>query len=166
MMSKVRPPPVPDLPQLPRSPSLHAVLTTPVDRTGACRFLSYPRGLHRLTGGSASTTSLSRPSQASLALRPAGSLARPNGGLWPEASTRPVTRPLVLSSAPPASPSLEEYWPDIDGLAHRETVTDETIAVGAPPGTFFDFSVIHLVTTATLASLSRAYPQGDRKSVV
>jgi hypothetical protein len=90
---KVRPSPNPDLPQLPRSPSPHAVLTTPVDRIGACRFLPYPRGLPRLTGGSASTTSLSRPTQASLALRPAGSLARPNGGLCPEASTRPVTRP-------------------------------------------------------------------------
>src|SRR6266568_236368 len=73
MMSEVRPPPAPDLPQLPRSPSLHAVLTTPVDRTGACRFLPCPRGLPRLTGGSASTTSLSRPARASLALRPARS---------------------------------------------------------------------------------------------
>src|SRR5712691_9588758 len=73
MMSEVRPPPVPDLPQLPRSPSLHAVLTTPVDRTGACRFLPCSRGLPRLTGGSASTTSLSGPAQASLALRPARS---------------------------------------------------------------------------------------------
>src|ERR1700676_4054180 len=102
-MLEVRPPPAPDLPQLPRSPFLHAVLTTPVDRTGACRFLPCPRGLPRLTGGSASTTSLlrnrgvsgfvfsaeflavlgcfsrrrlSRPAQASLALRPARSLAR------------------------------------------------------------------------------------------
>ena len=37
------------------------------------RFLPCPRGLPRLTGGSASTTSLSRPAQASLALRPARS---------------------------------------------------------------------------------------------
>src|SRR5713226_8816535 len=93
MMSEVLPPPAPDLPQLPRSPSLHAVLTTPVDRTGACRFLPYPRGLPRLTGGSASTTSLSRPAQASLALRPAGLLARPKADFCPEASTQPVTRP-------------------------------------------------------------------------
>jgi len=80
-MSGVRPPPAPDLPQLPRSPSLHAVLATPVDRTGACRLLPCPRGLPRLTGGSASTTSLSRPAQASLALRPAGLLARPKAAL-------------------------------------------------------------------------------------
>src|SRR6266699_4454026 len=73
MMSEVRPPPVPDLPQLPRPPSLHAVLSTPVDRTDAWRFLPCSRGLPRLTGGSASTTSLSRPAQATLALRPTGS---------------------------------------------------------------------------------------------
>src|SRR5947207_5719052 len=57
---EAQPPPFPDLPQLPRPPSLHAVLTTPVDRTGACRFLPCSRGLPRLTGGSASTTSLLR----------------------------------------------------------------------------------------------------------
>jgi uncharacterized protein YcbX len=31
----------------------------------------------------------------------------------------------------------------------------------APPGTFFDFSSIHLVTTSTLAALRAAYPEGD-----
>jgi uncharacterized protein YcbX len=74
--------------------------------------------------------------------------------------SRAFNRAVVLSSAAPVAPSLEEYWPDIDGLAHRETVTDEAIALGAPPGTFFDFSAVHLVTTATLGALSRAYPQG------
>src|SRR5258708_6224441 len=92
-MLEVRPPPAPGLPQLPRSPFLHAVLITPADRTGACRFLPCPRGLPRLTGGSASTTSLSRPPQASLALRPARLLARPKADFCPEASTWPVTRP-------------------------------------------------------------------------
>jgi uncharacterized protein YcbX len=74
--------------------------------------------------------------------------------------SRAFSRAVILSSAAPAAPSLEEYWPDIDGLAYRETVTDEAIGRGAPPGTFFDFAAVHLVTTATLDSLSRAYPQG------
>src|SRR5713101_2939431 len=39
-MLEVRPPPAPDLPQLPRPPFLHAVLSTPADRTGACRLSS------------------------------------------------------------------------------------------------------------------------------
>src|SRR5580692_868784 len=37
-----RPPPVPSLPQLPRSPSLHAVLTTPVDRDKCLLVSSLP----------------------------------------------------------------------------------------------------------------------------
>src|SRR6266853_30174 len=93
MMLEVRPPPAPDLPQLLRSSSLHAVPSTPADRTGACRFLPHSRGLPRLTGGSASTTSLSRPAQASLALRPARSQPAQRRTLCPEASTRPVTQP-------------------------------------------------------------------------
>src|SRR5438132_1501632 len=46
----------------------------------------------------------------------------------------------------------------LDGVPRRETRTDETIGLGAPPATFFDFAAIHLVTTATLGALSRAYP--------
>ena len=68
---EVRPSPVPGLPQLPGSPSLHAVLITPADRTGADRFLPYPHGLPCFRDRSASATSLSRPAQASLTLRPA-----------------------------------------------------------------------------------------------
>src|ERR1700738_467802 len=43
----------------------------------ACRLLPRSRGLPQMAGGSASALSLSRPAQASLALRPAGSLSRP-----------------------------------------------------------------------------------------
>ncbi len=65
-------------------------------------------------------------------------------------------REVSLASSAPAQPSLEEYWPDIDGLAHRETVTDEAM----PPGLFFDYATIHLLTTATLDRLRELYPQG------
>lgn len=54
------------------------------------------------------------------------------------------------------NPSLEEYWPDIEGLAHREKVTDEPM----PPRTFFDLAVIHILTTATLDHLRELYPEG------
>src|SRR6266849_220782 len=69
-------------------------------------------------------------------------------------------REVTLAKTAPDSPALEEYWPDIDGLAHREAVTDESIALGSPAGTFFDFAPLHLVTTATLAHLHGLYPQG------
>ncbi len=69
-------------------------------------------------------------------------------------------REVSLTSSAPEACSLEEYWPDIEGLAHREAVTDETIAQGAPAGTFFDFAPVHLLTAATLDQLQLAYPQG------
>lgn len=61
-----------------------------------------------------------------------------------------------LMSTAPEKPSLEEYWPDIDGLAHRETVTDKAM----PPNTFFDFATIHVVTTGTIDQLREIYPAG------
>jgi len=69
-------------------------------------------------------------------------------------------REVTLMSSAPDSPSLEEYWPDIDGLPNRETVTDESMALGAPPGTFFDFAPVHLVTSATIDRLREVLPQG------
>jgi MOSC domain-containing protein len=60
-----------------------------------------------------------------------------------------------LAGAPPAG-TLEEYWPDIDGLARRDVVTDEAM----PAETFFDCATIHILTTATLDSLHEFYPQG------
>ena len=53
-------------------------------------------------------------------------------------------------------PSYEEYWPDIEGLAQREKVTDEAM----PPQTFFDIAVIHLFTTSTINRLRELYPEG------
>ncbi|MEW4568499.1 MOSC N-terminal beta barrel domain-containing protein [Tautonia sp. JC769] len=65
-------------------------------------------------------------------------------------------RAVRLIASAPESPRLEEYWPDIEGLAHRDTFTDEAM----PPGTFFDLATIHLLTTATLDALRRVEPAG------
>ncbi|HVD20534.1 MAG TPA: hypothetical protein VNB95_01165, partial [Nitrososphaera sp.] len=48
-------------------------------------------------------------------------------------------REVSLMKANLDKPSYEEYWPDIEGLAQREKVTDEPM----PPKTFFDIAVIH-----------------------
>ena len=53
-------------------------------------------------------------------------------------------------------PSYEEYWPDIEGLAQREKVTDEAM----PSHTFFDIAVIHIMTTSTINRLRELYPEG------
>ena len=52
--------------------------------------------------------------------------------------------------------NAEEYWPDMEGLDHRDTVTDFAL----PEGTFFDSATVHLLTTATLDRLRELYPQG------
>ncbi|MCI0621775.1 MAG: MOSC domain-containing protein [Acidobacteria bacterium] len=63
-----------------------------------------------------------------------------------------------VQSSGPASwkANSEEYWPDIDGLNYRDTVTEFAL----PTGTFFDCATVHLLTTATLSLLQDFYPQG------
>lgn len=70
--------------------------------------------------------------------------------------SRVVGRDVTLAATAPQNPGLEEYWPDMEGLARRDVVTDEVM----PEGMFFDCAVIHLLTTATLDRLRELYPQG------
>jgi MOSC domain-containing protein len=65
-------------------------------------------------------------------------------------------RPARLLAAAPRQSTLEEYWPDIDGLARRDEVSDEAL----PTETFFDCAAVHLLTTATLEELQRLHPEG------
>jgi len=74
-----------------------------------------------------------------------------------EALSASVGRPVRLLGAAPPRGTLEEYWPDVEGLARRDEVTDEAI----PTETFFDCAAVHLLTTATLAELRRLYPGGQ-----
>jgi MOSC domain-containing protein len=67
-----------------------------------------------------------------------------------------LNRKVTLSAAGRGPVNAEEYWPDMEGLDHRDTVTDFTL----PEGTFFDCAVVHLLTTATLDRLRELYPQG------
>jgi uncharacterized protein YcbX len=52
--------------------------------------------------------------------------------------------------------TAEEYWPDMEGLDHRDTVTEWEL----PAGTFFDLAVVHVLTTATIERLRALYPEG------
>lgn len=66
-------------------------------------------------------------------------------------------RDVRLASVVPADPTLEEYWPDMEDLAHRDEVTEEAM----PAATFFDCATVHLLTTNTLDALSARYPAGN-----
>lgn len=67
-----------------------------------------------------------------------------------------LEREVQLLSNPPEAPSLDQYWPDVEGTLHRATTTQLLM----PPGTFFDSCPIHAITTATLARLKELYPDG------
>lgn len=70
--------------------------------------------------------------------------------------SKALSRKVRLMKASLEKPSYEEYWPDIDGLAQREKVTDEIM----PSQTFYDIAVIHLLTTSTITRLRQLYPEG------
>jgi uncharacterized protein YcbX len=65
-------------------------------------------------------------------------------------------KPIRFLASPPQNGTLEEYWPNVEGLARNDVVTDEAM----PADTFFDVGLIHVLTTATLGSLGARYPQG------
>jgi uncharacterized protein len=70
--------------------------------------------------------------------------------------SKALNREVTLRTAQGGEINAEEYWPDVDGLDHRDTVTDFTL----PEGTFFDCAMVHVLTTATLDRLRELYPQG------
>jgi hypothetical protein len=67
-----------------------------------------------------------------------------------------LEKPVRFLKGAPLAGTLEEYWPDIDGLARRDVVTEEAM----PADTFFDVGIVHLLTTATMDSLRAQYPLG------
>jgi uncharacterized protein YcbX len=87
---------------------------------------------------------------------PDGRITRSDDVGFDEAISAMLGRSGKLQMAVPEKPVLEEYWPDIEGLALRETVTDEAM----PEGTFFDVATVHVLTTATLDPLRELYPDG------
>jgi hypothetical protein len=68
--------------------------------------------------------------------------------------------PIQVANQPEEGAAYEAYYPDLDGLSHRNTTADQVMGMGAP-GTFFDFSAVHFVTTATLAYLATRSPGSD-----
>ena len=87
---------------------------------------------------------------------PDGSQIYSNQGEIDHTLSKVLGREVTLMKASLETPSYEEYWPDIEGIAHREIVTDEAM----PPKTFFDVAVIHLLTTSTINRFRELYPEG------
>jgi uncharacterized protein YcbX len=62
----------------------------------------------------------------------------------------------IERTAASSKETSEEYWLDMEGLEHRDTVTDFNL----PEGTFFDTVTVHILTTARLQRLHELYPEG------
>jgi len=90
---------------------------------------------------------------------PDGALATSQQNDLDQILSKALNRKVALSAAQRrqgAPASAEEYWPDMEGLDHRNTVTDFAL----PEGTFFDCATVHLLATATLDRLRELYPMG------
>jgi uncharacterized protein len=87
---------------------------------------------------------------------PDGTIATSDQGDLNQILSKALNREVALGAAQREAVNAEEYWPDMDGLDHQDTVTDFTL----PEATFFDVAMVHLLTTATLDRLRELYPQG------
>ena len=87
---------------------------------------------------------------------PDGSTVSSDEGDLNQILSKAFDREVTLGTAQRGAVNAEEYWPDMEGLDHRDTVTDFTL----PEETFFDCAMVHLLTTATLDQLRELYPQG------
>lgn len=72
-------------------------------------------------------------------------------------------RDVTLAATPPDQPLLDRADPDAvlrDGITDTTPLTTGNVGAAAPPGTFFDFAPLHLITTATLRRIRALHPAG------
>jgi uncharacterized protein YcbX len=74
-------------------------------------------------------------------------------------------RDVALMSRAPEGIELQRYWPDVEGMALRDQETTAPFAAAAPPGAFFDYAVLQVLTSASLDTLAAAAPDSrfDRR---
>ena len=74
-----------------------------------------------------------------------------------QALSREVTLEAASNQGPTGRAATSEgYWPDIEGIANPDAVTEFELR----EGTFFDSGIIHLLTMATLRAASGALSAG------
>ena len=103
---------------------------------------------------------------------PDGSQVRSDDPDTDDVLSKVCGRPVHLASSAPDGGAFEEVWPDIDGLAPQQVIDGTNIGTdpdgekisrfplgsAAPAGTFFDLSVLHLMTMETLVHLQSLAP--------
>ncbi|MCW2667650.1 MAG: hypothetical protein JWN57_2612 [Frankiales bacterium] len=102
---------------------------------------------------------------------PDGSVRRSDQPGTDAALSAVLGRQVRLTSPAPSGSRFQEQWPAIEGLAPQQFIDSTTtgaeggepvsaieLAMLAPPGTFFDLAPLHVLSTATLAELTRLAP--------
>ncbi|MCK2221591.1 MOSC domain-containing protein [Actinomadura sp. ATCC 31491] len=82
--------------------------------------------------------------------------------------SRLTGREVRLIDVPPEGAELERSVPErvlAEGIEAEVPYTVGTLGAGAPPGTFFDFAPIHLITTAALERIGALGPRGRVEAV-
>lgn len=74
--------------------------------------------------------------------------------------SRVLGREVALVAEAPAAAIREADRSPIERIGSGATVREEPMALAAPPGTFFDYAVLHILTTATLERLRELHPAG------
>lgn len=92
-------------------------------------------------------------------------ITAPNGTevLGPGALSEIVGRAVTLTDVPPSDATLDRSRPEEVLRAGVDAQVDaEVVRFGSasPPGTFFDYAPIHLITTSTLARIAALSPRG------
>ena len=141
---------------------------------GSVASAKHPRKWGSLLGFSARFTdepALDGPPPPVLVRFPDGAERRSGEAGTDAALSAVLGRRVRLTCEVPAGARFEEQWPAIDGLAPQafidrttsshegpEPVSALDLGVLAPPGTFFDLAVLHLLTDATLRHLAGLEP--------
>jgi uncharacterized protein YcbX len=70
---------------------------------------------------------------------------------------------VTLTAEAPPGAAMEHADPDAvirDGLTAEADISLVQVSAGAPPGTFFNFAPVHIITTSTLDRIAKLSPDG------
>lgn len=104
-----------------------------------------------------------------------GSVLRSDDAGLDTALSAELGRDVRLVSEHPGDARFEEVWPDLEGLAPQEfidqvatgknangeTVSSLPLGLMAPPGSFYDLAVLHVLSRSTLDHLTELSPGAD-----
>jgi uncharacterized protein len=93
--------------------------------------------------------------------RPDGEVVRSDDPTVDERLSQICGRDVRLVQQVPAGATREANRISVNQLETAEDIRRELSAQASPPGTFFDYAPIHILTTATLERLRQLYPGGD-----